>query len=93
MAVGRDHGLNNQEGMLHPHTSPWGQALLAGRAQTVAHPAPIGTDRKKAFGGTVGGVSTASANVIALVGPSGYYGDLPQTQQDLVNAPDPWNRD
>lgn len=91
--VGREHGrLNNQEGTLTPTTSPYGQLLRAATSLLIAQPAPIGRQNDGAFHGTVGGIATRSASVVALFAPGGYFGDAPSGLQPLVSAPEPWNR-
>jgi hypothetical protein len=84
-------GVNNHAGDLTPLTSPYGQAMFAAAGQLVAHPLPIQGHRQP-FGGTVGGMATRSASVIPLSAESGYYGDLPQDRQGVVQAPEPWDR-
>lgn len=96
MAVGHRHGgIGNQEGMTVPFTSPWGEALRAGTPQLIAHPAPLtkGDRKRKGYGGIIGGMSTLSASVIAISSEQGYGGDLPQSQQVVVAAYPPWERD
>lgn len=93
MAVGRFHGgYGNQEGMTVPATSPWGQALLAHKAQLIDNPPVLQSSRLKGYGGTVGGVVTVQANVQPIYTGEGYFGDLPQEQQPTVSAPPPWGR-
>lgn len=92
MSVGRIHGgLNNQEGLLPPARSEWGQTLAANQGALIAQPLPIGT-RRHNFGGTVGGVSVVAASFKPIVAPPGYFGDVPQSEQATVTAPEPWNR-
>ncbi len=93
MSVGRSRQGTNQEGALIPQRSAWGQALEAGIPRINEHPMPIGTRKDiNFFGGTIGGISTISASVIALIGAQGYFGDAPQDQQDIVHALPPWER-
>ena len=84
-------GNNNQEGRLSPRTSVWGQEYLAGLPELYDQARPIGT-QSRGWRGTVGGIVTRSASVVALFAPGGYWGDVPQSQQAFVGAPDPWNR-
>lgn len=86
--------IYNEEGTFYPTTSPAGQALLFATPQLIEQPTPIGcrVDGYAPFGGTVGGMATRSASVIALFAPGGYWGDAPGTLQDLVTAPPPWER-
>jgi hypothetical protein len=92
MSTGRVTGVNNYAGALVPQQSPWGQALALGTYQLIDQPEPIGHQNDRAFHGTVGGISTRSANVRVLFAPDGYYGDLPQTEQGTVQAAPPWDR-
>ena len=93
--VGKMNGVNNHEGALTPQRSQWGQALIAGIPQLTDMPMPIGkrVDSRKPYGGTVGGVGTNVASTLTVSSTGGYWGDLPQTQQEIVQASDPWNRD
>jgi hypothetical protein len=91
MAIGREHGMNNQEGMLTPRTSPWGQALALHSSKLIDRQIPIGS-QSRGFRGNVGAMTTRSASVQALFVDGGYFGDLPLSQQDMVYAPEPWNR-
>jgi hypothetical protein len=93
MPVGRSRQGTNQEGALIPQRSAWGQALEAGLPRIIENPIPIGTRKDiNFFGGTIGGISTISASVVALIGANGYFGDVPQDQQDIVHALPPWER-
>lgn len=92
MAVRRIHGgLNVQAGSMAPVESPWGQALEDATPRLIDQPLPIGT-RPRNFGGTVGGIHTASASVLPIWETRGYFGDAPQSLQDFVPAPPPWKR-
>lgn len=92
MSVNRVHGgIGNQAGMTAPFVSAWGQALLAGQSKLIDQPAPIGS-QSMGFGGTVGGVVTLAASVTPIQSFAGYFGDLPQSEQDSVDAPAPWDR-
>lgn len=92
----RHKGQNNQAGDLQPETSPWGQALRRGTFQLLEHNRPIGghaTGFNRGFGGTVGAVVTRVANSLTLGQQTeGYFGDAPQTLQDIVDAPPPYKR-
>lgn len=93
MSTGRVTGPNNHAGDLAPLTSPWGRALFSHTYELVYQSPPIGVPQSgDAFGGTIGGITTRSASVIALFAPGGYFGDLPQTEQSFVDAPPPWER-
>lgn len=92
MSTGRVRGLNNHAGDLIPQQSAWGQALASGESELIDQPIPIGRQRDGAFYGTVGGITTRSASITPLFTPGGYWGDLPQDQQPLVSAPQPWDR-
>lgn len=92
MSTGRVTGENNHAGDLAPLVSPWGQALFARTSMLIDQPAPIGSQSGDAYGGTVGGVTTRAASVIPLFAPGGYFGDIPQSEQDVVSAPPPWDR-
>jgi hypothetical protein len=102
-------GITNQEGYTFPgpyFTSPWGEELFAGTPQLIANPAPLTGrpqgDRHDAtnvgpyhvgYPGTIGGMSILAASVVGLFDPVGYYGDLPQSEQNIVAAVPPWERD
>jgi hypothetical protein len=86
-----NRGMNDQEGDLVPRTSGWGQVYLAHLPEYIDMPAPIGR-QSRGTRGTVGGITTRSANVQALFAPGGYFGDLPTSEQAYVSAPDPWER-
>ena len=92
MSTGRVTGPNNHAGDLAPLVSPWGQELFRATGELIDQPHPIGRQRHGYYWGTVGGISTRSANVNALFVPGGYFGDLPQSEQDIVDAPPPWER-
>ena len=93
MPVGRSRLGTNQEGALSPQVSAWGAALNGARSLMVDQPRPIGTKKDiNFFGGTIGATSTNSANVGVYPYDKGYFGDMPQTQQDKVAAPPPWER-
>lgn len=93
MSVGRFHGgYGNQEGMTVPSTDATGQLLKARESMLIAQPAPIGTQDRLGTPGTVGGLATLAAGVNTLYADQGYWGDLPDTQQGTVDAPDPWMR-
>lgn len=92
MPVGRRHGRFNQEGDLSPRISPWGQLMWQVTPLLINRPDPIGSQGTGAFGGTYGVMSTRSASVVALAQPGGYWGDLPTSMQDFVDAPPPWKR-
>jgi hypothetical protein len=105
--VGRwNGGLNIQEGYTIPGPyidSPWGQELIEGTHQLVNDPAPLtgrpvgdrhpGGPYHVGYAGTIGGMSILAASVVGLFDPAGYYGDLPQSQQGIVAAVPPWERD
>lgn len=91
MPVGRSRQGTNQAGALAPLTSAWGQEMAGGTSGLIDQPRPIGW-RHHNFGGTVGGCVTISASVLPLFHSRGFFGDVPETQQDTVIAPDPWNR-
>jgi hypothetical protein len=96
MAVRRIHGgVSNQEGMTIPFHSPWGQELAAFTPHLIAHPAPLVTGdlRRKGYGGNIGGMATLSASVVGITTEPGYFGDLPQSTQPIVQAHNPWERD
>jgi hypothetical protein len=86
-----NRGMNDQEGDLVPSTSVWGQEYLAHLPQYIDNPAPIGR-QSHGWRGTVGGMATRSASVVALFAPGGYWGDLPSGEQAYVPAPQPWER-
>lgn len=65
--------------------------MFAATGRMIAQPEPLQTGRAP-YGGTVGGIATASASVIPLVADGGYFGDLPQDQQSDVIAANPWDR-
>lgn len=99
MSVGRNHGRLNQAGDLAPFVSPWGQELAAHESMLIDQPPPIGGKSnpndmhgRMGFGGTVGGMITLSANTGYVQAERGYFGDLPENQQALVDAADPWDR-
>lgn len=92
MPVRRMNNPNNAAGALVPQHSAWGQALAGATARLIAHPAPIGRQGLLGFGGTIGGVLTQSAIVQTIQNHPSYFGDAPQSEQPLVDAPDPWNR-
>jgi hypothetical protein len=92
MSTGRVTGRNNHAGDLAPLVSPWGQALFRDTTHLIDQAPPIGRQWNDFQWGTVGGLTTRSANVKALFTEEGYYGDLPQSQQPTVEAADPWNR-
>lgn len=94
MSVRRTHGgITNQAGAFAPVTSAWGQQLAAAQGTLVDQPLPIGTRKRRGYGGTVGGVTVlaASTRPVAESGRS-YFGDLPQSQQNTVPAAPPWER-
>lgn len=91
MAVGRSRQGTNQAGALAPLRSVWGQQMFAGTSQLIDQPAPIGW-RPNNFGGTVGGMITVAASMTPRSAERGYFGDLPQSEQANVEAPDPWDR-
>lgn len=92
MAVSRWHGgYGNQEGMTAPFTSEWGQELAVNTPALVAHPLPIGRNRHS-YKASVGGFVSLAASLKPVVAGTGYFGDLPQSQQDTVSAPPAWER-
>lgn len=92
MAVGRSRQGTNQAGALAPLVSPWGQALKARTSELIDQPPPIGRQWSRRATGTVGGIVVISASVKALVADGGYFGDAPQSLQDTISAPEPWDR-
>lgn len=92
MSTHRVTGVNNYAGALVPQSSPYGQAMFAGTAQLIDRPFPIGRQSDNYVHGTVGGISTRSANVRVLFTDEGYFGDYPQSGQPTVSAADPWLR-
>lgn len=92
MSTGRVTGRNNHAGDLAPLTSPYGREMFANAGKLIDQPSPIGRQSSTAMGGTVGGMTTRSANVRALFAPSGYFGDAPLSLQPNIEASDPWNR-
>jgi hypothetical protein len=91
MAAYGNKGPNNYAGALVPQRSAWGELLEAGTSELIDQPLPIGT-RRHNFGGTVGGVSTLAASTMPLYTQQAYWGDIPQSEQDTVVAPEPWDR-
>jgi len=90
-AYNETRGNNNQEGRLSPRTSAWGEEYLSGMHVLIDNPYPIGR-QSRGWRGTVGGIATRSANIRPLFAPGGYWGDLPQSEQSFVGAPEPWER-
>lgn len=92
MSTHRVTGPNNYAGALVPQVSQYGQAVIQGLTQLIDQPFPIGRQGDNYVHGTVGGISTRSANVRVLFTDEGYFGDYPQSGQPTVNAADPWMR-
>lgn len=92
MAVGRSRQGTNQAGALAPLVSPWGQALKAHTGELIDQPPPIGHQWSHRSKGTVGAIAIISASIKPLVSDQGYFGDAPQSLQDSISAPQPWER-
>ena len=92
MAVGRSRQGTNQAGALAPLVSPWGQALKAHTGELIDQPPPIGAQWSRRAKGTVGAIVTIQASIKPLVTEGGYFGDAPQSLQDNISAPEPWER-
>jgi hypothetical protein len=91
MPVRRSRQGTNQAGALAPTKSVWGQTLAGATSGLIDQPLPIGS-QGQGFGGTAGGLVTIAASVKSLIGAPGYWGDVPQSQQDTVDVSPPWER-
>lgn len=98
LGTGRVTGPNNHAGDLAPLTSPYGQAWNGAVGGWMAKTNAIGRQNKGNFArdgevGTLGGFTSLNASVLALSAEErAYWGDLPQSQQPIVDEPAAWER-